>query len=136
MPQLRRYQTPNHGVSNEPPNNQEEAIRRMEEYEAGLPSQPRPSIHEESGKQRAFYFIAIANSTFNSPPLLIVIIEARLAQFLDEDDHKKCVKGNKQALQSEKLERLRALKDDIARSNWMFVPNDTVTSFSGWKTGS
>ncbi|KAL3771238.1 hypothetical protein ACHAWO_005178 [Cyclotella atomus] len=108
MPRL--YQTPNYGVSNEPPTHQEEAIRRMEEHEAGLRSQPRPNIHEES--------------------------ETRLAHFLDEDDHTKCVNGNKQALQSEKLERLRALKEDTARTNWMFMPNSTVTSFSGWKTGS
>lgn len=68
--------------------------------------------------------------------LLHTYTEQRLAQFLDEDDHKKCVEGNKQALQADKLERLRALKDEIAKEEWMFVPNRNVTSFSGWKSGS
>jgi hypothetical protein len=57
---------------------------------------------------------------------------------LDEDDHQKCVDGNKAALLAEKLERLRALKYDIAKENWMFVQSSSSNSFSisGWKFGS
>lgn len=65
-------------------------------------------------------------------------IETRLALFLDEDDHQKCVEGNKAALLAEKLERLRSLKYDIAKEDWMFDQSRSSTSFSisGWKLGS
>ena len=51
-------------------------------------------------------------------------IEMRFAQLLDEQDHKRCTEGNKNALLAEKLDRLRALKDVVAKEDWMFVPNN------------
>ena len=44
----------------------------------------------------------------------------RLNLLLDEQDHKRCKEGNKNALLAEKLDRLRALKDELAKDNWMF----------------
>lgn len=46
--------------------------------------------------------------------------EIRFNQLLDEQDHNRCKEGNKNALLAEKLERLRALKDELAKDNWMF----------------
>lgn len=46
--------------------------------------------------------------------------EIRFNQLLDEQDHNRCKDGNKAALLTEKLERLRALKDELAKDNWMF----------------
>ncbi|KAL7495269.1 hypothetical protein ACHAWT_005164 [Skeletonema menzelii] len=46
--------------------------------------------------------------------------EMRMNQLLDEQDHNRCKEGNKNALLAEKLERLRALKDELAKDNWMF----------------
>ena len=47
-------------------------------------------------------------------------VEIRFNQLLDEQDHNRCKDGNKAALLAEKLERLRALKDELAKDNWMF----------------
>lgn len=44
----------------------------------------------------------------------------RFNQLLDEQDHNRCKEGNKKALLAEKLERLRALKAELARDDWMF----------------
>eukprot|EP00577_Skeletonema_sp_RCC1716_P028558 CAMPEP_0113398728 /NCGR_PEP_ID=MMETSP0013_2-20120614/15133_1 /TAXON_ID=2843 ORGANISM="Skeletonema costatum, Strain 1716" /NCGR_SAMPLE_ID=MMETSP0013_2 /ASSEMBLY_ACC=CAM_ASM_000158 /LENGTH=61 /DNA_ID=CAMNT_0000283527 /DNA_START=14 /DNA_END=196 /DNA_ORIENTATION=- /assembly_acc=CAM_ASM_000158 len=44
--------------------------------------------------------------------------EIRFNQLLDEQDHNRCKEGNKNALLAEKLERLRALKDELAKDNW------------------
>ena len=44
----------------------------------------------------------------------------RSSQFLDKDDRQKCVKGTKNVLLAEKLDRLRALKGEIAKEKWMF----------------
>ncbi|KAK1738754.1 hypothetical protein QTG54_010784 [Skeletonema marinoi] len=46
--------------------------------------------------------------------------EIRFNQLLDEQDHNRCKEGNKNALLAEKLERLRALRDELAKDNWMF----------------
>ena len=46
--------------------------------------------------------------------------EMRFNQLLDDQDHKRCKEGNKKALLAEKLERLRALKDEIAKDSWKF----------------
>jgi hypothetical protein len=44
----------------------------------------------------------------------------RFNQLLDEQDHSRCKEGNKKALLAEKLERLRALRDELAKDDWMF----------------
>ncbi|KAL7524531.1 hypothetical protein ACHAWF_000991 [Thalassiosira exigua] len=48
--------------------------------------------------------------------------DMRYAQLLEEQDHKYCTEANKKELLSQKLERLRALKDEIAKDEWMFEP--------------
>eukprot|EP00569_Conticribra_weissflogii_P020135 CAMPEP_0171432788 /NCGR_PEP_ID=MMETSP0881-20121228/8107_1 /TAXON_ID=67004 /ORGANISM="Thalassiosira weissflogii, Strain CCMP1336" /LENGTH=76 /DNA_ID=CAMNT_0011953281 /DNA_START=137 /DNA_END=367 /DNA_ORIENTATION=+ len=45
----------------------------------------------------------------------------RFSRIFDEQDHKRCTEGNKAALMVEKLERLRALKEEIARDDWMYT---------------
>ena len=37
-----------------------------------------------------------------------------------EQDHKFCTDANRKELLAEKLDRLRALKDEIAKNEWMF----------------
>ncbi|KAL7475144.1 hypothetical protein ACHAW6_001070 [Cyclotella cf. meneghiniana] len=108
----RHYETPNYGLSNEPQTSQASVIRQLEAAERSLDPLPQGTVDEES--------------------------ETRLALFLDEDDHQKCVEGNKAALLAEKLERLRSLKYDIAKEDWMFDQSRSSTSFSisGWKLGS
>lgn len=44
----------------------------------------------------------------------------RYAQLVEEQDHKFCTEANRKELLSQKLERLRALKDEIAKDEWMF----------------
>ena len=44
----------------------------------------------------------------------------RFNQLLDDQDHKRCKEGNKKALLAEKLERLRSLKDELAKDDWKF----------------
>lgn len=51
---------------------------------------------------------------------LITNAEMRFNQLLDEQDHSRCKEGNKKALLAEKLERLRALRDELAKDDWMF----------------
>lgn len=57
--------------------------------------------------------------------------EARYSQLLDEKDHMRCTEGNKAALLAEKLDKLRALKDDLIEDDWKFVPNVNGNSYSG-----
>lgn len=57
--------------------------------------------------------------------------ELRFSQILDERDHKRCADGNKHALLAEKLDRLRALKEEIAKDDWMFSASEPTFSFSG-----
>ncbi len=44
----------------------------------------------------------------------------RYGQLGEEQDHKFCTEVNRKELLSQKLERLRALKDEIAKDEWMF----------------
>lgn len=44
----------------------------------------------------------------------------RYAQLVEEQDHKYCTDANRKELLAEKLGRLRALKDEIAKNEWMF----------------
>mmetsp|Transcript_37918 Transcript_37918/g.68281 ORF Transcript_37918/g.68281 Transcript_37918/m.68281 type:complete len:81 (-) Transcript_37918:395-637(-) len=46
--------------------------------------------------------------------------EMRYGQLGEEQDHKFCTEANRKELLSQKLERLRALKDEIAKDEWMF----------------
>mmetsp|Transcript_26499 Transcript_26499/g.45223 ORF Transcript_26499/g.45223 Transcript_26499/m.45223 type:complete len:81 (-) Transcript_26499:225-467(-) len=46
--------------------------------------------------------------------------EMRYSQLGEEQDHKYCTDANRKELLSQKLERLRALKDEIAKDEWMF----------------
>jgi len=46
----------------------------------------------------------------------------RYTQLVDERDHKYCTESNRKDLLQQKLERLRALKDEIAKDEWMFEP--------------
>ena len=49
--------------------------------------------------------------------------EIRYGQLGEEQDHKFCTDANRKDLLSQKLERLRALKDDIVKDEWMFESN-------------
>jgi hypothetical protein len=46
----RRYETPNHGLSNEGQTPQEDVIRRLEAAERGLDPLPPGTVAEESGE--------------------------------------------------------------------------------------
>eukprot|EP00585_Thalassiosira_rotula_P010772 CAMPEP_0196134656 /NCGR_PEP_ID=MMETSP0910-20130528/3507_1 /TAXON_ID=49265 /ORGANISM="Thalassiosira rotula, Strain GSO102" /LENGTH=80 /DNA_ID=CAMNT_0041394631 /DNA_START=140 /DNA_END=379 /DNA_ORIENTATION=+ len=46
--------------------------------------------------------------------------EMRYGQLGEEQDHKFCTELNRKELLSQKLERLRALTDEIAKDEWMF----------------
>lgn len=46
--------------------------------------------------------------------------DMRYAQLVEEQDHKYCTDANRKELLAEKLGRLRALKDEIAKNEWMF----------------
>ena len=100
----------------------EAVVQHTEERESGLPHLPRSTVEEESGEFVDAWFVCWYSVNL-TPCNIHTFIETRLAQFLDGDDHIKCVQANKQALLSEKLERLRALKDEITKENWMFAPN-------------
>lgn len=53
----------------------------------------------------------------------------RIAQILDEEDHKRCTDGNKAALVAESMARLRLLLKDIEQDNWKYsYPNDGQSS--------
>lgn len=47
-------------------------------------------------------------------------LEMRYSQLVEEQDHKYCTDANRKDLLQQKLERLRALKDEIAKDEWMF----------------
>jgi hypothetical protein len=48
--------------------------------------------------------------------------EIRYSQLVEEQDHKFCTGSSRKDLLAQKLDRLRALKDDIAKDEWMFEP--------------
>ena len=47
----------------------------------------------------------------------------RYSQLMEEKNHKDIIDSNKKELLQKKLERLRALKDEIAQDEWMFEDN-------------
>ena len=53
-------------------------------------------------------------------------LELRYSQLVEEQDHKFCTDANRKDLLTEKLERLRALKDEIAKDEWMFEPKKWI----------
>jgi hypothetical protein len=46
--------------------------------------------------------------------------EIRYSQLVEEQDHKVCTASSRKDLLAQKLDRLRALKDEIAKDEWMF----------------
>jgi hypothetical protein len=57
-----------------------------------------------------------------SPSLRLsyAVSEIRYSQIVEEQEHKLCTASNRIELQTQKLDRLRALKDEIAKDEWMF----------------
>jgi hypothetical protein len=53
-------------------------------------------------------------------PTSLGFLEIRFSQLADERNHKVCTDANKKELLQSKLNRLRMLKDDIAKDAWMF----------------
>ena len=49
----------------------------------------------------------------------------RLSQLMDEADHKRCSKGNRNALLAETLHRLRDLVKEIEEDDWMYSSSTT-----------
>jgi len=52
--------------------------------------------------------------------LSLAFLDIRFSQLADERNHKVCTEANKKELLQSKLNRLRMLKDDIAKDAWMF----------------
>jgi hypothetical protein len=52
--------------------------------------------------------------------LSLAVTEMRYAQLIEEQKHKFCTASNRKELLMQKLDRLRALKDEIAKDEWMF----------------
>lgn len=50
----------------------------------------------------------------------LAFLDIRFSQLADERNHKVCTEANKKELLQSKLNRLRMLKDDIAKDAWMF----------------
>ena len=48
------------------------------------------------------------------------MLDIRYSQLEDEQDHKELTETNKKELLQQKLDRLRSLKDEIAKDEWMF----------------
>eukprot|EP00978_Attheya_sp_CCMP212_P007280 scaffold16939_cov51-Attheya_sp.AAC.2 len=44
----------------------------------------------------------------------------RMAQLMDESDHKRCSVGNQHALLAESLDRLRSLTQDLKEDDWKY----------------
>lgn len=57
--------------------------------------------------------------------------EVRMAQILDDADHKRCSEGSQRALLAEKLENLRQLAKYIQMDDWKFVKKSVITIFFG-----
>ena len=57
---------------------------------------------------------------YTPPPPYFSVSEMRYSQLVEEQEHKLCTASNRMELQTQKLDRLRALKDEIAKDEWMF----------------
>ena len=73
--------------------------------------------------------LVLTSSHIVTPPIAITSLwssfcfshtDMRYAQLVEEQDHKYCTDANRKELLAEKLGRLRALKDEIAKNEWMF----------------
>lgn len=60
------------------------------------------------------------NNTNNNNSEQEVVTNLRLAQLHDENDHKRCSEGNRQALLQETLMSLRRLTQDLQQDDWMY----------------
>ena len=54
---------------------------------------------------------------------VFISIGMRYSQLMEEKNHKDVTDSNKKELLQKKLERLRALKDELAQDEWMFEDN-------------
>ena len=54
------------------------------------------------------------------PQHALLLKEIRYSQLVEEQDHKFCTASSRKDLLAQKLDRLRALKDEIAKDEWMF----------------
>lgn len=61
-------------------------------------------------------FMSYVNGTAVYP----LITEMRYLNLVEEQEHKFCTASNRKELLTQKLDRLRALKDEIAKDEWMF----------------
>ena len=112
------------------------ALRSDVQRRTNRPSPPSSGNAKDEGGEVLFLFsrniaafvaiIRIASSSldilFSCCKIYIIytILDIRYSQLEDEQDHKELTETNKKELLQQKLDRLRSLKDEIAKDEWMF----------------